>query len=304
MIQMQKSDKQRCPSCNKPSLVLDENSGELACSTCGIVVTEKGAADGPEWRSFANDGVDKSRVGAGTSITMHDMGLSTIIGLQNKDASGTPLTANMKYLMKRLKTHDSRSKGSAEDRNLKEAFSELARLADKLSLNKATIDKAAYVYRKALESKLIRGRSINSVLVASVYASCRLLGVTRNLKDLEAVSNIKRKDIARCYRLLFQHLDIKADVIDPVQCISKIGSKLNISEKSRREAIRVINIAHEKDEVAGKDPMGLAAAALYLGCIRCDEDKTQRQIAMAANVTEVTIRNRFKGLKILQLVRK
>ena len=92
---MNKSDSQRCPSCNKATLVLDENSGELACSTCGIVVTEKGAADGPEWRSFANDGADKSRVGSGTSITIHDMGLSTMIGATNKDATGKPLSATM-----------------------------------------------------------------------------------------------------------------------------------------------------------------------------------------------------------------
>lgn len=291
--------KPKCPRCAKSKIIVADD--EACCSSCGYVIPEKSIATGPEWHSY-NDTKDNARAGAPTSLAVHDQGLSTIIGLQNKDSSGVPLTANMKYLMQRLKVWDGRTKGSAEDRNLKAAFSELARLSGKLSLNAATVDKAAYVYRKALESKLVRGRSINSVLAASVYAACRLLSVSRNLKDLEEASNIKRKDIARCYRLLFQHLDIKAGVIDPVQCISKIGSQLNISEKAKREAIKVINAAHEKDEVAGKDPMGLAAAALYLGSIKSGEAVTQRQIAMAASVTEVTIRNRFKGLKDLQLV--
>ena len=119
---------------------------------------------------------------------------------------------------------------------------------------------------------------------------------------MEATSNIKRKDIARCYRMIFQHLDIKAVVLDPIQCIGKIGSKLDVKEKSIREAVKVLKAAHAKDEVAGKDPMGLAAAALYLGCIKNGDNITQRNIAMAAGVTEVTIRNRFKGLKDMNLV--
>ena len=291
--------KQLCPRCSKAKIIIADD--ETCCSSCGYVIPERSIAAGPEWHSYT-DTKDNARAGAPTSLAIHDQGLSTVIGLQNKDASGAPLTANMKYLMQRLKVWDGRTKGTAEDRNLKAAFSELARLGGKLTLNAATIDKAAYIYRKALESKLVRGRSINSILSASVYAACRLLSVSRNLKDMEQASNIKRKDIARCYRLLFRHLDIKAGVIDPIQCIGKIGSKLNVSEKSMREAVKVINAAHDKDEVAGKDPMGLAAAALYLGCIKCDDHVTQRQIAMAASVTEVTIRNRFKGLKNLKLV--
>ena len=291
--------REKCPRCTKTKIIIADN--EACCSNCGDVMPEKSIENGPEWRSFS-DTKDNSRAGAPTTLTVHDQGLSTVIGPLTKDAKSVPLTANMKYIMQRLKTWDGRTKGSPADRNLMQALGELARLGDKLTLNTATIDKAAYIYRKALAAKLVRGRSINAVLTASVYASCRLLGVARNLKDMEAASNIKRKDVARCYRILFNNLDIKAEVLDPVHCIGKIGSKLNINEKSKREAIKVINIAHKKDEVAGKDPMGLAAAALYLGCIKAGDHITQRQIAMAAGVTEVTIRNRFKGLKDLKIV--
>ena len=297
---MNKSDSQRCPSCNKATLVLDENSGELACSTCGIVVTEKGAADGPEWRSFANDGVDKSRVGAGTSITMHDMGLSTVIGAVNKDATGKPLSTSMKKSIERLRTWDSRSQAhTSTDRNLRQALSEMDKLKDKLSLTDAVIEKSAYIYRKAIEKKLVKGRSIQGLVAACVYAGCRDTETPRTLDDVADGINIRRKDVARCYRLIFRELDLKIPVADPVNGIARIASIAGLGEKTKRKAIDILSKAKKIGMVAGKDPMGLAAAALYLSCVKNGEDKTQRDIAEAANVTEVTIRNRYKGLKDL-----
>ena len=250
---MQKSDKQRCPSCNKPSLILDENSGELACSTCGIVVTEKGAADGPEWRSFANDGVDKSRVGAGTSITMHDMGLSTVIGAVNKDATGKPLSTSMKKSIERLRTWDSRSQAhTSTDRNLRQALSEMDKLKDKLSLTDAVIEKSAYIYRKAIEKKLVKGRSIQGLVAACVYAGCRDTETPRTLDDVADGINIRRKDVARCYRLIFRELDLKIPVADPVNGIARIASIAGLGEKTKRKAIEILSKAKKIGMVAGK----------------------------------------------------
>ena len=149
---MKISNSGKCPACNKSSLVLDESSGELVCSTCGVVISENRESEGPEWRSFANDGADKSRVGSGTSITMHDMGLSTVIGSANKDATGKPLSSSMKKSIDRLRTWDSRSQANTSlDRNLRQALSEMDKLKDKLSLSDAVIEKSAYIYRKAMK---------------------------------------------------------------------------------------------------------------------------------------------------------
>ena len=100
-----------------------------------------------------------------------------------------------------------------------------------------------------------------------------------------------------CYRLLVKELDLRMPVTDSVQCVARIASRIGIAEKTKRHAIKVLRKAQEHEVSAGKDPMGLAAAALYLACVNNNEDKTQRDIAEAANVTEVTIRNRYKGLK-------
>jgi transcription initiation factor TFIIB len=293
--------KDKCPRCGKGKMVTDNESGEMFCSKCGFVMSEKLQESGPEWRSFTQDEHgDRARAGAPTSLTMHDMGLATIINPINRDASGRPLTAAMKSTIERLRTWDSRSQvHEPVDRNFRQAFSELNRLKDKLAISDAVIEKAAYIYRKALDKGLVRGRSISALMASALYAACRDTATPRNLKDIEIAANIKRKDIARCYRLLVKELDLKMPVTDSVQCVARIASKIGIEEKAKRYAIQVLKSAQEKEVSAGKDPMGLAAAALYLACVKTGEDKTQRDIAEAANVTEVTIRNRYKGLKEL-----
>jgi len=233
MVKSTKSNlKEKCPRCVKGTLVTDHESGELCFSKCGFVLTEKLQESGPEWRSFTQDEHgDRARAGAPTSLTMHDMGLATIINPTNKDASGKPLTSAMKSTIERLRTWDSRSQvHEPVDRNFRQAFSELNRLKDKLAISDAVIEKAAYIYRKALDKGLVRGRSISALMASALYAACRDTEAPRNLKDVEQAANIKRKDIARCYSLLIKELALKMPVTDSVQCIARIASKIGIQE--------------------------------------------------------------------------
>jgi len=299
MVSKTKNPKELCPRCAQGKLVTDNESGEMFCSKCGFVITEKLQESGPEWRSFTQDEHgDRARAGAPTSLTMHDMGLATIINPQNKDATGKPLSASMKSTIERLRTWDNRSQvHEPVDRNFRQAFSELNRLKDKLALSDAVIEKTAYIYRKALDKGLVRGRSIPGLIAASLYAACRNTETPRTLTDVANGINIKRKDIARCYRLLLRELDLKMPVVNPIKCISRISSIAELSEKTKRKAVEILDQATKIELSAGKDPMGLAAAALYLSCVINGENKTQKDIAVAAGVTEVTIRNRYKGLK-------
>ena len=294
------SNLERCPACNKSSLVIDENTGEKLCSTCGVVISEDRESGGPEWRTFANDGGSKSRVGSGTSITIHDMGLSTMINPINIDATGKPLSSAMKKSIDRLRTWNSRSQvNSSSDKNLRQALSEMDKLKDKLSLTDAVIEKAAYTYRKANEKKLVKGRSVNGLVAACVYAACRDAETPRTLDDVADGINVRRKDVARCYRLIFRELDLKVPIADPVNGVARIASEAGLGEKTKRKAIALLNKAKKIGMAAGKDPMGLAAAALYLACITDGGNTTQRSISDASGVTEVTIRNRCVGLRPL-----
>ena len=288
----------KCPSCGKQRMVTDDNTGEIFCSTCGFVINDKLTDTGAEWRSFANDETNRARSGAGTSLTMHDMGLSTIIGTVNKDSTGKPLSASMKSSIERLRTWDSRTQAhSSADRNLRQALNEMDKLKDKLALADAVIEKAAYIYRKAMEKKLVRGRSIHGLVAACLYAACRNTETPRTLDDVAKSINIRRKDVARCYRLIFRELELKMPVVDPVKGVSRIASIAELSEKTKRKAILILEKAKKLGIVAGKDPMGIAAAALYLACISSGEVKSQKDISIASGVTEVTIRNRCTGLR-------
>jgi transcription initiation factor TFIIB len=280
-------------------MVTDPESGEIICRNCGIVMLDKIQESRPEWRAFtADDGKDRSRTGTPSSLARHDMGLSTVIGRADKDASGNAIDVSMRSTMDRLRAWDFRTQAhTPTDRNLRQAFSELERLKDKLGLSDVIIEKTAYIYRKAQERGLVRGRTISSVLAAAIYIACRESGTSRTLKDIASISNIKRKDIARTYRLLVLELNYKIPMVDPIKCIVRVANKANLSEKTKRQAMNIMHSVTRSGISAGKDPMGLAASVLYLSCMNTWESRTQTEISEAAGVTEVTVRNRYKNLK-------
>jgi len=289
----------RCPRCGKRLIVTDGTGGEQCCGGCGLVLKDRIVQAGPEWRRFSEDGEkDRSRTGTPASIAMHDMGLATEMGAANRDASGRSLSGSMKSTVERLRIWDRRSQvHESTDRNLRQAFSELRRLSERLAISASVTERAAYFYRKALERGLVRGRSIAAMIAASLYAACRDGDIPRSLKDVAAVSNVKKKDLARSYRLLHREMDLRMPVTDPARCVSAIASRANLTEKTQRRAREILLMAREARISAGKDPMGLAASALYVACTLEGEGKTQKEVAEAARVTEVTIRNRYKTLR-------
>jgi len=294
-----------CPTCKDKLLIItDTNSGETICSRCGMIVLDKTQnINHPEWRAFSNaEYEDRSHTGSPMSLAVYDMGLACVIGKTNRNAGGK----KMDNTMHRLRILDSRAyiHGSS-DIGLIHAFNILRILKDKLALPYVVVEKAAYIYRKAHERKLSRGRLVSGLVAASVHIACREMNTPRTLKDIAAASDIKRKQLAKAYRLLFIELDIKVPLADQTKCIAKVANKANLSEKTKRLAIRIMDEIKRKDDgdddmllySAGKNPMSLAATILYLSCLKTGENKTQFEMAKAAGVTEVTIRNRSKELK-------
>jgi transcription initiation factor TFIIB len=287
-----------CSICKNGRPIADPESGELVCSDCGLVFSEKAPENRAEWRNFGSENNDRARTGSPVSLAQHDMGLNTVIGNNKKDSRGQNIDPSMHSTMQRLRTYDFRSQAhTSTDRNLMRAFGELGRQRDKLGLSDAMIDKTAYIYRKALGKGLVRGRSTSAILAAAIYIACREMGAARSLNDIGEITDVRRKVIARSYRILIQELEMIMPVIDPMKCIAKIANKAKLSEKSKRMAIDVMKDLVNTEASAGKRPMGLAATILYLSCLRSDGAVTQKDIAEAAGVTEVTIRNRIKDLK-------
>lgn len=287
----------QCPACKGSNIITDPESGEVVCRSCGCVISDREIASGPEWRSFesGNDGV---RTGAPTSLARHDMGLATVIGNSGRDASGQRLDPTMRVRMSRLRLWDSRSQAhSSTERSLQNAFNQLARIRDEMALSGSVVEKAAYIYRKAHYRGLTKGRTIAGILAASVYLACREMAVLRTLDEIAATMGVKNKEIARCYRMIVFELDLKVPNIDTTKCVARISNKLNLDEKTKRKALDLIAQARRSRVSDGKDPMGLAASALYIACIDAGKDVNQHLIAEAADVTEVTIRNRSKEMK-------
>jgi len=288
-----------CPKCGKGHVLEDSTRGEFFCNKCGYVIKENVVDATPEWRAFTKEEKEaKVRVGMPSSLAIHDKGLATKVGTGKNDASGQRLKPSERLRIKRMQMWDRRSQMQVPlHKNLLYAFSDLSKLADKLKVSSSVVERAAYIYRKALKKDLIRGRSISAIITASIYAACRETTTPRTLKDIANVSGVKRKDVARSYRLLHRELNLKMPVTDPVKYVSKIASRARVPEKTSRKALEILKKAERAGISAGKDPMGLAGSALYIACILDEINVTQKDIAEAADVTEVTIRNRYKSLR-------
>jgi transcription initiation factor TFIIB len=289
----------KCPECGSSNLVHDYDTGETVCGDCGLVLYEQMMDKGPEWRAFTQEEkASRSRVGVPTSYSVHDKGLSTAISQVDRDAFGRKLPLSTRLQMWRLRKWQIRSRvHSSIDRNLAQAMAELDRLSDKVYIPPPIKEKAAVTYRKALDKGLVRGRSIAAIAAAALYAACRGTGTPRTLREIAEASLVDKKDVARCYRLLLRELEVHMPIADPLTYVSKIAERTGISGKTQGIAIQILREARKKRAAAGKDPMGLAAAALYIACLKNNEKKTQKDIAEAAGVTEVTVRNRYKTLK-------
>lgn len=273
---------------------MDRDIGEVVCGACGLVIGNVMLNRKPEWRAFTLAEKDaRRRVGAPTSYMQYDKGLSTTFqpneGSRSRQAS---------LKMRRLRKWNVRSRlHSSSERNLSQAMNELGRLSDKLKLPRTVREIGARIYRKALDKGLVRGRSISAVAAASLYAACRTTRTPRTLKEISTASLRGRKEISRCYRLILREVNPRPPIDDPAKYIPKIASTVALSQRAQNEAMKILRDAGDRGMISGKGPVGLAAAALYVSALITGEEVTQKSLASASGVTEVTIRNRYKGLR-------
>ncbi|ELZ00949.1 transcription initiation factor IIB [Natrialba asiatica] len=295
--QEQEYEHEQCPECGG-RLVSDAEHAETVCTDCGLVVQEGEIDRGPEWRAFdAAEKDEKSRVGAPTTNMMHDQGLSTNIGWQDKDAYGRSLSNRQRQKMQRLRTWNERFRTrDSKERNLKQALGEIDRMASALGLPENVRETASVIYRRALEEDLLPGRSIEGVSTASLYASARQAGTPRSLDEIAGVSRVEKDEIARTYRYVIRELGLEVQPADPVSYVPRFASDLELSDETERRARTLLETAKESGIHSGKSPVGLAAAAVYAGALLTNEKVTQNDVSEVASISEVTIRNRYHEL--------
>ncbi|MHA1936919.1 MAG: transcription initiation factor IIB [Candidatus Thorarchaeota archaeon] len=287
-----------CIGCGESSFTEDYTRGENICTSCGLVASDRIADKGPEWRAFTSEERDaKARTGAPMRLSIADKGLSTIIDWRNKDASGRALTTNTRAAIYRMRKWHIRSRvHSSQHRNLGFAMSEMERLSSQLGIPREARETAALIYRKALTKRLVRGRSIDSVVAASVYLACRIHRIPRRLDEIVTEAKTNRKQISQAVRLVLSEVDVDVPLASAKDLIPRLSSDLGLEGRTVRKATEIIRWAKEGRITIGKDPGGIAGAALYIAGILEEDRRTQREIAKVSHVTEVTIRNRYKEL--------
>ncbi len=288
-----------CPECKSKRLVRDYEKGEILCSSCGLILSENIHDMGPEWRAFDTEQKEKkARGGAPIKFMRPNKGLVTEIDQYNRDIRGGKISPKKQAQLYRMRRwHKRVSIASSMERNLVIALSELDRVGSAVGLPDNIKESAALLYRKAVKAELIRGRLIESVVAAVIYAICRIHDIPRTLDEISRASGIPKKEIGRAYRFIKIELKVDVPLTDPAQYISKFASALRLGGAVQEDAVKLVGKALRKGLISGRGPTGVAAAALYIAGAMRGEKKTQKEVADVAGVTEVTIRNRYRELK-------
>jgi transcription initiation factor TFIIB len=287
-----------CPECGSRCIVRDSERSELVCRTCGFVIDERIPDRGPEWRAFDPEQSSKRcRVGMPETLSIHDKGLATTIDWRNTDSMGRSLSNTQRFQIYRLRRLQRKTRiSSSVERNLARALGELNTAASRLNLPRPTIEQASALYRKLLKNDKIRGRSISGYATACLYMACRQSRISRTLDEVATASSINKKEIGRCYRLIYKELDVNVPVSKAHSYIGRLSSRLELKAPIETLAYRIVRVLGQVRLTTGRNPISIAAAATYVASTVAGDKRTQREIADAANVTEVTIRNRYKEL--------
>jgi len=291
-------------TCKTYPAITDSERGEIVCGGCGLILLDSMSDISYENSGYSSeDFMNLARTGPATSLTMYDRGLSTIIGT-NKDSTGKSLSSKTKYDFNRLRTWDQRSK-SKQTASFSKAFTTMNGMKTKLGLSNNVVETAAYIYRKIVNAKLTRGRTMTSLISASLYAACREHNIPRTLDDIAVAGNVERRILSRDLRTIVKKLGLTLNQYDTTSFISKISNNLNLGEKTKRDAFEILKRCESEQITAGKHPVGQAAASLYLSCIMNGEKLSQKKFSIESGVSDVTIRNRValitKTLKIMNL---
>ena len=288
----------KCPECGCDRLIRDYAASEIVCMACGFVIEEKIADSGPEWRAFdLEQRAKRRRVGAPLTFTIHDKGLSTMIDWRNKDTYGKNLSPSQRAQIYRLRKWQRRSRVSdATERNLAFALSSISRVCASMNLPRNILETASVIYRRAVKKRLTKGRSILSIVAASVYMACRKCMVARTLDEVTYASGMGRTEIGKSYRFMVKELRIFVPPSAPSYYISRFTNNLDLTSGAETIALHIMRVAKKMRLTSGRAPLGIAAGAVYIASVIISERRTQREVAEVAGVTEVTIRNRYKEL--------
>ena len=288
-----------CEVCGSTSWDSDDIRGETVCSECGYVASENMIDPGAEWVNHSN-GDDRSRVGAPTTLTLSDKGLSTEIrrsdltsgGAKRHGLSGKALRdwRRRQRIDQRSKTRDSRI------RNLSVA---MQFIRDRGDLTPQIEQEAASLYRHSVERGLVTGRSIRGVTAACVYIAAREAKLPRKIEDVgeafDMVSEVEIKELKRTIRLVARNLGTH-HITGPEEYFEKFHSDLGLPPSVLGDAREIWSKIKDNLAWQGKKPSGIVGVILYFASQRSSSTRTQSEVCKVSGISEVTLRGLLKIL--------
>jgi transcription initiation factor TFIIB len=307
----QKHDPSTCPHCQKGRLVIDRETGEKVCNSCGLVVEVDSLVLGAEYRAFnEEERVGRSRASSPINPYHTGGGNATTVGL-GRDAIGRDLDLKTQLKMRRLKTYDDRNKvQTSRDRNLTKSMPLIDYAAQKLKLPHNVRELTKNIYVKSLNAGIVRGRSMADIAGASMYSAIRAtensnMDVKRTIGEIAGAFGIDVKNMDAASRLIQEKGIVDVTPPKAVNRLNRVFSELENKGKHMPVALQNLTKmfydhveANPKKMLQGKGPSGIAAAMIYImSDLYSADHPTQKSIADAARITEVTLRNRYRGIK-------
>jgi transcription initiation factor TFIIB len=309
------STRPSCPECSS-HLIFDVHLGEYICESCGYVVLEKMDYCGHETHPSNSEDRLKNMRGSGhTSFLLMNYGLQTEISVSDRDYNGKPINCTNAECIASVRKLHARLKASSEERRIARVLSMIDKLCSKMLLPRSISETAARIYRSYSSRSNTKGMSVNGNAVAAVYLACKQSCIARGLEEIidstDFCSN-KRSSLRiafRCYKRMAmcmtntvesQTVRNAVGIFDHVipldKYIAKIANRARVDWRVQKLALEVARQTEDNILLSGKDPVGIAAAYLYIAACLCGYHMYLADIANFSQVTEITIRTRCKEI--------
>ncbi|MFX1295479.1 MAG: transcription initiation factor IIB family protein [Promethearchaeota archaeon] len=270
--------------CGSPDIIA--HRGIYVCRNCAIVFGPV-IEDTPK-RAFTQEEIEKRRI---CEPVYTSIGPRTIINVKNELVKNRILYYRLSKINKSVST--------TYERNLTVAQPKMLRLGSQLGIPSSIMDVALKIYSRAVQKHLTTGRSIDNLVASSIFIACRLRKLPRTVEEISEAANIPMKILAKNYRLILRELKIYIKPLSAKYFIERFSNELNLTSKVLIRAQELLKIVKKSPSIIGKDPKGLAAAAIYVAIrdLGRKEHRSQTQVSQIAHISEVTLRNRVKNIK-------
>ncbi|KAF4905668.1 Transcription initiation factor IIB [Colletotrichum viniferum] len=299
-----------CPDCKEypPNLVEEFSSGDMVCGSCGLVVGERIIDTRSEWRTFANDDQgndDPSRVGDAVNPLLNGSQLETTIAFGDGRDS------------KQLARLQNKSQNDKASKSLMQAYKEIGAFCDSINLGKNVSDAAKHIFKLTYDHNFMKGKPQEAVIAGCIFIACRQTGVGRTFREIFQVTHVSKKEIGRVFKQLESFLQkIKEENPRGAGSLSNLdGYKASASTSAEdlctrfcsnlnfRNAQKIENVSRalarktsSVSELAGRSPLSVAAACIYMAAHLMAEPKTSKAIAGVAGVSDGTIKTAYRFL--------